>query len=69
MYRVQSRMKHCKIVGCNNKQANNTEVTSSNLPKYPQRRKSWLSAISWDKGGLPSNVYVSSDHFEGKYFD
>ena len=65
----QSRMTHCSIVGCNNKQANISGVTYFNLPKDPQRRKSWLAAISRDKGNLPSNVFVCSDHFEDKYFD
>ena len=36
-----------------------------NLPKDPQRRKSWFSR---GKSNLPSNVYVCSDHFEGQYF-
>ena len=62
-------MAHCQIVGCNNKQANNKEVTYFNLPKDPQKRKSWLAAISRDKDNLPSNVFLCSDHFESKYFD
>ena len=64
-------MAHCSIVGCKNKQANNSKVTYfiSQLPKDLQRRKNWLAAISWDKSNLPSNVFVCSDHFEGKYFD
>ena len=64
-------MVHCSIVGCNNKQTNNSEVTYFNLPKDPQRRKSWLATISRNKGNLPSiyHVFVCSDHFEDKYFD
>ena len=62
-------MTHCSIVGCKNKQANNSKVTYFSLPKDPQRRKSWLAAISRDKSNLPSNVFVCSDHFEDKYFD
>ena len=59
-------MAHCSIVGCNNKQANNSQVTYFNLPKDPQRRKRWLAAISRDKGNLPSiyYVFVCSDNFE-----
>ena len=62
-------MAHCSIVGCKNKQANNSEVTYFSLPKDPQRRTSWLVAISRDKSNLPSNVFVCSDHLEEKYFD
>ena len=62
-------MAHCSIVRCKNKQANNSEVTYFSLSKDPQRRKSWLAAISRDKSNLPSNVFVCSDHFEDKYFD
>ena len=51
-------MAHCSIVGCKNKQGNNSEVTYFNLPKDPQRRKSWLAAISRDESNLPSNVFV-----------
>ena len=58
-------MAHCSIVGCKNKQANNSKVTYFSLPTDPQRRKSWLAAISRDK----SHVFVCSDHFEDKYFD
>ena len=61
-------MAHCSIVGCNNKQAKNSEVTYFNLAKDPQRRKSWLAAISRGKGNLPSNAFVCSDHFEDRYF-
>ena len=61
-------MAHCSIVGCKNKQANNSEVTYFSLPKDPQRRKSWLAAISRDKSNLPSNIFVCWDHFEDKYF-
>ena len=61
-------MAHCPIVGCKNKQANNSEVTYFSLHKDPQKRKSWLVAISRDKSNLP-NVFVCSDHFEEKYFD
>ena len=60
-------MAHCSTVGYNNKQANNSEVTYFNSLKDPQRRKSWLAATSRDKGNLPSNVLVCSDHFEDKY--
>ena len=38
------------------------------MPKDPQRRKNWLDAISRDKSKLPSNVPVSSDHIDNKYF-
>ena len=62
-------MAHCSIVGCKNKQANKSEFTYFSLPKDPQRRKSWLAAISRDKSNLPSNILVCSDHFEDKYFD
>ena len=62
-------MAHCSIVGWNNKQANNSEVTYFNLPKDPQRRMSWLVAISRDKGNLPSMIFVCSDYFEEKYLD
>ena len=65
-------MAHCSTVGCNNKQANNSEVsevTQLNFPKDLQRRKSWLAAISRDKGNLPVNVFVWPNHFEDKYFD
>ena len=47
-------MVHCSIVRFNNKQASNSEVTCFNLPKDSQRRKSWLVAISRDKGNLPT---------------
>ena len=67
MQRAQSRMVHCSIVGCNNKQASNSEVIYFNLSK--DRQKSWLTATSRDKGNLPSNVFVCSNHFEDKYFD
>ena len=30
-------MAHCSIVGCNNKQADSSEVAYYNLPKDPQR--------------------------------
>ena len=62
-------MVHCSIVGYKNKLANNSEVTYFNLPKDPQERKSWLAIISREKGNLPSNVSVCSNHFEDKYFD
>ena len=62
-------MVHCSLVGCKNKQANNSEVAYFTLPKEPQRRKSWLAAISRDKSNLPSNIFVCSDHFKDKYFD
>ena len=62
-------MAHCSIVGCKNKLANNSEVTHFSLPKGPQKRKSWLAAISRDKSNLPLNVFVCSDHSEDKYFD
>ena len=70
MLRAQPRMAHYSTVGCNNKQTNNSKVTYFNLPKDPQRRKSWLDAISRDKGNLPSiyHVLISSDHFEDKCF-
>ena len=45
-------MVHCSIVGSNNKQGNNSEVTYFNLPKDPQR-KSWLATISKGKNNLP----------------
>ena len=66
MQTAQSKITHCLIVGCNNKQANTSEVPFFNLPKDPQRRKSCLDAISRDKGNLPLNVFLYSDHF---YFD
>ena len=62
-------MVHCSIVTCNNKQADNGEFTYFNFPKDPQRRISWLAAISRDKGNLPSNAFVCLDHFEDKYYD
>ena len=62
-------MVHCSIVRCNNKQENNSEVAYFNLPKDPQRQKKWLATISRDKGNLPSNIFVCSNHFEAKYFD
>ena len=62
-------MVHYSIVGCNNKRANNSEVTYFNLPKDPQRSKSWLAAISRDLGNIPSNVFVCSNNFEDKYFN
>ena len=39
--------------------------------KEPQRRESWLAAISRDKGNIPSiyHVFVCSDHCGDKYFD
>ena len=49
-------MAHCSIVGCKNKQANNSEVTYFSLPEDPQKRKSLLVGISRDKSNLPSNV-------------
>ena len=61
-------MAHYSIVGCDNKQDNNSEVTYFNLPKDPQRRKSWLAVINRDKDNLSSNVFVCSDHFEEKNF-
>ena len=57
-------MAHCSIVGSKNKQESNSEVTYFSLRKDPQRRKSWLAAISRDKSNLPSNVFVCSDHFD-----
>ena len=62
-------MAHCSIVQCNNKQADNSEVTYFNLPKDPQRQRSWLVAISRDKGNLSSNVVICFDLFEDKCFD
>ena len=62
-------MAPCSIAGCNNKQANNSEVTYFGLPKDPQKQKSWLAAISRDKSNLPSNVFTCLDHLEDKYFD
>ena len=53
MERVQSRITHCSIAGCDNKQVNNSEVTHFNLPKDPQRRKSSPAAISKDKDSSP----------------
>ena len=38
------------------------------MPEDPQRRKNWLDAISRDKSKLPSNVPVSSDYIDNKYF-
>ena len=61
-------MAHCSIVGCNNTLAKNIEVTYFNLSKDAQKRKSWLAVISRDKGNLPSNVFICSDHFEENYF-
>ena len=58
-------MVHCSIVGSNNKQGNNSEVTYFNLPKDPQR-KSWLATISKGKDNLP--LIVFSDHCDDKYF-
>ena len=71
MKREQPIMVHCWVVGCDNKQANNSEVIYFNLPKDLQRRKSWLVAISRDNTNLPStdHVFVCSDHFEDKKFD
>ena len=57
------------IIGCDNKQVNNSEVTYFHLTKDPHKRKSCLAAISRDKGNLSSNVLVCPDHFEDKYFD
>ena len=62
-------MAHCSIVGCKNKQANNSEVTYFTLPKDPQRGKNSLAAISKDKSNVPSIFFVCSDHFEDKCFD
>ena len=39
-------------VGCKKKQGNNSEITYFSLPKEPQRRESWLAAISRDKRRL-----------------
>ena len=49
-------MLHCSIVRCNYKQTNRSEVTYFNLPKDPQKQKTWFAAISIDKDNLPSNV-------------
>ena len=62
-------MVHCSIVGCKNKWENNSDVNDFSLLKDPERRKSWLAAISTDKSNLPSNVFVCSDHFKDRYFD
>ena len=59
-------MAHCSIDGCKNKQANNSKVTYFSLPKDPERRESWLAAISRDKSNSPSNGFLCSDHFEEK---
>ena len=58
-------MTHCSIVGCNNKQANNSEFTYFNL----LTKELLLAGISRDKGNLALNVFVSFNHFEDKYFD
>ena len=42
-------MAYCSIVGFNNEQANNSEVTYFNWSNDPQRQNSWLAAISRDK--------------------
>ena len=52
-------MAHCSVVGCNNNQANNGEVTYFNLPKNSQGQKSWLAAVNRDEGNVASNVFVS----------
>ena len=65
----KQRIVHCSIVRCNNKQADNSQITYFNLPKDPQRRLSWFAAINKDKGNLSSNAFVCSDYFEGKYHD
>ena len=62
-------MAHCSIVGCNNNQANNGEVTYFNLPKNSQGQKNWLAAVNRDEGNVPSNVSVYFNHFEDKFFD
>ena len=59
---------HYPVVGCNNKHANNIEVTSICLNIHKDE-KSWLAAISRGKGNLPSiyHVFICSDQFEDKY--
>ena len=42
-------MAHYSIVGCKNKQANNSEVTYFSLPKDPQRQKSWLAISRYNQ--------------------
>ena len=67
--RAKSTVKNGALLNCwmQYKQASNSEVIYFNLSK--DRQKSWLTAISRDKGNLPSNVFVCSNHFEEKYFD
>ena len=59
-------MLHCSIVRCNYKQTNRSEVTYFNLPKEPQKQKTWFAVISIDKDNLPSiyYVFVCSDNSE-----
>ena len=68
MSRAQSRMLHCSVVGCNNKQANKSEVTYFSWSKDPQRQKSWLAEISRDKGNLLTNVFVCSSNLQNRIF-
>ena len=66
---VNSQVKNGVFLICwMQEQTNNSEVIYFNLPRNPQRRKSWLAAISRDKSNLPSNGFVCSDYFEDKYF-
>ena len=51
-------MVRCLLVECNNKQTNNNEVTYFNLRKDPQRRKSWLAAISRDKKTIYNKMFL-----------
>ena len=62
-------MLHCSIVRCNYKQTNRSEVTYFNLPKEPQKQKTWFAVISIDKDNLLSNVVCLFNDFEDKYFD
>ena len=61
-------MVHCSIVGCKNKQVNNSEVTLVYLKIHKDKRVGQLQSVKI-KSNLPSNAFVCSDHFEDKYFD
>ena len=72
-------MAYCSIVGCNNKQANNSEVTYFNWSNDPQRQKSWLAAICRDKAiyhqmflfvliTLKTNILINHGIYKTKFF-
>ena len=56
-------MTRCSVVACNNKFANNADISYFSLPSSKQRKDAWLDAVKKEKGNLPGNILISSDHF------